>query len=50
MGVGGVTTALDILDYQRAGAVLVQVVTAFLGRRAGVFYTLLSELISLTTD
>ncbi len=45
IGVGGITTGLDILDYQRAGAVAVQIATALLGRRLKVFDQLLSELI-----
>lgn len=48
VGVGGITTGQDILDYRRAGAVAVQIATALLERRAKVFSTLLTELINLT--
>ena len=47
VGVGGITTGQDILDYQRAGAAAVQIATALLERRAKVFSTLLTELINV---
>ena len=50
VGVGGITTGQDILDYQRAGAVAVQTATALLGRRLKVFSQLLSELISIVSN
>ncbi len=50
MGAGGVTTGQDILDYQRAGAVVVQIATALLERRFKVFDQLLTEFIGLKND
>ncbi len=50
VGVGGITTGKDILDYQRAGAKAVQIGTALLNRGAGVFSQLLAELVDIQTD
>jgi len=50
IGVGGIIAGSDILDYQRAGAVAVQIATALLGRRLKVFSQLLSELISIASN
>ncbi len=43
VGVGGVTHGEDVLEYQRSGAVAVQVATAYLERHDQVFTTLLQE-------
>lgn len=48
VGAGGITTGQDILDYQRAGAVAVQIATVLLEKRAKVFSALLTELINIT--
>lgn len=45
IGVGGITTAQDIFDYQHAGAAVFQVATAFFERGQKVFEDLLAELI-----
>ncbi len=45
IGVGGISTGRDILDYFKAGAVAVQVATALLEKRAKIFSLLLTELI-----
>lgn len=47
IGVGGITTGQDILDYLKAGACAVQITTAFLERRAKVFGELLTEFVNL---
>jgi len=47
IGVGGITTGLDVLDYQRAGAAAVQIATALLRRQLKVFGQLLGELSEL---
>ncbi|MEK7607221.1 MAG: dihydroorotate dehydrogenase [Patescibacteria group bacterium] len=47
IGVGGINSGQDVLDYIQAGAVVVQVGTALLQRGHGVFSQLLAEYIEL---
>jgi len=44
IGCGGITTGKDIFDFQRAGAVAVQIATTLLDRGLGVFTALLIQL------
>ncbi|MDP2660119.1 MAG: dihydroorotate dehydrogenase [Dehalococcoidia bacterium] len=48
IGVGGVSHGRDVLEYLRAGAIAVQIATAYLERYERVFSTLLAELIEVT--
>ncbi len=49
IGVGGISTGQDMLDYQGAGAQVMQVATAYLERKGGVFAEILAEYVSLKT-
>jgi len=48
IGVGGITTGRGIADYQRAGAVAVQIATILLDKGPRIFSTLLSEFLDVT--
>ena len=50
IGVGGITTGKDILDYLRTGAKAVQIATILLEKGLNIFYTLLSEYIDLISN
>lgn len=50
VGVGGISSGQDILDYQRVGATAVQIATAFLERREQVFSSLLAELVEVSGE
>ncbi len=47
VGVGGVSSAQDVRDYQRVGAQAVQVGTALLNRGLGLFTDILTELVDM---
>lgn len=48
VGVGGITKGKDIKDYQRAGAVAVQIATTLLDKGARVFSSLLAEFLDIS--
>jgi dihydroorotate dehydrogenase (fumarate) len=50
VGVGGITKAQDILDFQRAGATAVQIATDYFVRGERAFVSLLEGLIKLSPD
>ncbi len=50
IGVGGITHAQDIVDFERAGATAVQIATEYFRRGEQAFVSILQELIDLSPD
>lgn len=48
IGVGGISCAQDVLDYQRSGAAAVQIATAYIDRGYKIFNSILSELVKIS--
>ncbi|MCZ6778667.1 MAG: hypothetical protein O7F16_06830 [Acidobacteria bacterium] len=48
VGVGGIQSGQDIIDFKRAGADAVQVVTALLNKGPNIFSTMLEEYVALS--